>query len=235
MQDEFDFELINAKPQQSSPQPAQEPLPEPQGEMQPEDKPEVPAQPAKKKLTRAQSFFKDIRDVLVIVCVFMLVYMLLFRNVVVVGSSMYDTLQEGDYLIILNNLVYREPKQGDIIVASKDSFRGGECIIKRVIATEGQLIDIDFHTGTVYVDGKALDEPYLYTPTTGSAEMTFPLLVPEGCLFVMGDNRKDSMDSRDPQIGLIDQREILGRAIFLMLPGKDHNGDRDLGRIGVID
>ncbi len=210
-----------------------QPLPQP---VEPESQPQTPAEnkPAQKKPTRAQAFFKDIRDVLVVVCVFMLVYMLLFRNVVVVGSSMYDTLQEGDYLLILNNLVYRQPKQGDIIVASKDSFRGGECIIKRVIATEGQTIDIDFATGTVYVDGKALDEPYLYTPTTRPEGMKFPMQIPEGCLFVMGDNREGSQDSRDPAIGLIHEQEVLGKAFFLLLPGRDGSGQRDYDRLGVI-
>lgn len=222
-----DFELIQGSAQYMETATEPEVQPEPVPEPQPETKPV-------KKLTRAQSFFKDVRDVLVIVCVFMVVYMLLLRNVVVVGSSMYDTLHHGDYLLILNNLVYQEPKQGDIIVASKDSFRNGECIIKRVIATEGQKVDIDFATGTVYVDDKPLDEPYVYTPTTRPEGMQFPLIVDEGCIFVMGDNRKDSKDSRDPEIGLIDKREVLGKAIFLLLPGRDSSGQRDYGRIGVV-
>ena len=222
-----DFELIQGSAQYMETATEPEVQPEPVPEPQPETKPV-------KKLTRAQSFFKDVRDVLVIVCVFMVVYMLLLRNVVVVGSSMYDTLHHGDYLLILNNLVYQEPKQGDIIVASKDSFRNGECIIKRVIATEGQKVDIDFATGTVYVDDKPLDEPYVYTPTTRPEGMQFPLIVDEGWIFVMGDNRKDSKDSRDPEIGLIDKREVLGKAIFLLLPGRDSSGQRDYGRIGVV-
>jgi signal peptidase I len=192
-------------------------------------------QPA--KLTRAQSFFKDVRDILLVVAVFMLVYVLFFRAVVVVGDSMYDTLVDGDRLLVLNNFLYRDPKPGDIIVASKDSFRDGECIIKRVIATEGQVVDIDFKTGTVTVDGVILDEPYLYTPTKLPEGVKFPLVVAEGCVFVMGDNRMHSKDSRDPDIGQIDRREILGRAILLLWPGtgsKDHPMDFSLGRIGVV-
>ena len=192
-------------------------------------------QPA--KLTRAQSFFKDVRDILLVVAVFMLVYVLFFRAVVVVGDSMYDTLVDGDRLLVLNNFLYRDPKPGDIIVASKDSFRDGECIIKRVIATEGQVVDIDFKTGTVTVDGVILDEPYLHTPTKLPEGVKFPLVVAEGCVFVMGDNRMHSMDSRDPDIGQIDRREILGRAILLLWPGtgsKDHPMDFSLGRIGVV-
>ena len=198
-----------------------------------------PANPAEeapqKKLPWPQSLFKDAKDILVIVGVFMLVYVLFFRAVVVVGDSMYDTLVSGDRLLVVSNLVYRQPKQGDIIVASKDSFRNGECIIKRVIATEGQEVDIDFITGTVYVDGVALQEDYIYSATLRAEGMVFPLTVEEGCVFVMGDNRMDSMDSRDPEIGLLDVREILGKAVFLILPGEDHLGNRDFGRIGGLE
>ena len=191
--------------------------------------------PAKRKLSPQQMLFKDVKDILLVIGVFMLVYVLFFRAVVVVGDSMYDTLCSGDRLLVINNFIYRNPKQGDIIVASKDSFRNGECIIKRVIATEGQEVNIDFFTGTVYVDGEALDEPYLYTETLNAEGMQFPLIVEEGCLFVMGDNRRVSKDSRDPDIGLIDEREILGKAIFLLFPGQDSRGERKISRIGVIE
>lgn len=190
-----------------------------------------------KKLTKVQTFFKDAKDIFYILAVFMLVYVLCFRAVVVVGDSMFDTLVQGDRLLLVSNLLYTEPKQGDIIVASKDSFRNGECIIKRVIATEGQVVDIDFTTGTVYVDGEVLEENYLYSGTYYAEGMKFPLTVDEGCIFVMGDNRMDSKDSRSPEIGLIDEREILGKAIFLLLPGtgsSDNPVEFDLGRIGVV-
>ena len=223
MEDNFDFEL-----------PGGQQMPE----IQPEPVAEQENKPARKKLTKAQQLFKDMKDVLVIVTVFMLVYVLFFRAVVVVGDSMYNTLASGDYLLVLNNLVYKNPQRGDIIVASKDSFRGGECIIKRVIATGGQEVNIDFRTGKVYVDGEVIDEPYLHTPTTRPEGMQFPLVVEEGCLFVMGDNRLDSMDSRDPLIGLIDEREVLGRAIFLLWPGRGTDkcpAEFELGRIGGLD
>lgn len=191
-----------------------------------------------KKLTRRQSLFKDFRDIFVVVTVFMLVYVLFFRAVVVVGNSMYDTLVSGDRLLVLNNFVYRNPQPGDVIVASKDSFHDGECIVKRVIATEGQVVDIDFESRTVYVDGEALEESYAFFRTDDRRPMmqegmSFPLVVDEGCVFVMGDNRNDSKDSRNPEIGLIDVREILGKAIFMLFPGAD-DGARDFGRIGVI-
>ncbi len=192
--------------------------------------------PEKKKPTRAQSLFKDVRDILIILVTFMLVYVLFFRVVVVVGDSMNNTLIDGDRLVLISGLLYNNPKQGDVVVACKDSFRDGEPIIKRVIATEGQTVDIDFKTGTVYVDGVALDEQYISTPTITNEGMDFPLTVSEGCVFVMGDNRGDSLDSRSPQIGLIDEREILGKAIFLLIPGTD-GGEYgfDITRIGVVD
>lgn len=188
-----------------------------------------------KKLNWKQSLILDLHDVLYVLAAFMIVYMLFFRVVVVVGPSMYDTLVDGDRLVLLSNVLYNEPKQGDIIVASKDSFRNGECIVKRVIATEGQEVFIDFEAGIVYVDGIALEEEYVYTPTTRQEGMIFPLTVDEGHVFVLGDNRGDSMDSRDPSIGLIDEREILGKAIFLLMPGNNKGTEEaNYDRIGVI-
>lgn len=188
------------------------------------------------KLTWQQNLMLDLRDLMYVLATFMLVYMLFFRVVIVVGPSMYNTLVDGDRLVLLNSAVYTEPKQGDIIVASKQSFENGECIVKRVIATEGQYVDIDFVTGVVYVDGVALEEDYVYTPTTLDEGVSFPLYVDKGHLFVMGDNRNSSKDSRNPQIGLIDEREVLGKAIFLLMPGTNRGTEApQYDRIGVID
>jgi len=165
----------------------------------------------------------------------LLVFLLLFRVIVVSGPSMNQTLVNGDYLLLINNILYTQPKQGDVVVAAKESFKNGEPIIKRVIATEGQWVDIDFETGIVYVNGNALDEPYVNTPTNLYEGVEFPLMVDEGCIFVMGDNRNESKDSRSPEIGLIDQREILGKAIFLFLPGKDPVTEKmNFKRIGAV-
>ena len=186
------------------------------------------------KLTWQQRIIVDLHDLIYVLAGFMLVYMLLFRVVVVVGPSMKNTLVDGDRLVLLSNTFYHNPKQGDIVVASKDSFKDGECIIKRVIATEGQKVDIDFHRGVVIVDDVELQEPYTRTLTTLWEGMNFPTVVPEGCVFVLGDNRDGSKDSRDPQIGFIDEREILGKAIFLMMPGTDGGQiEADYSRIGV--
>ena len=164
------------------------------------------------------------------------IFTLCFRITCVDGRSMNHTLMDGDYVLLLNDFLCGDYEQGDVIVASKESFRNGERIIKRVIATEGQWVDINFDTGTVKVDGKVLDEPYISTPTVTPEGLTFPLRVEDGCVFVLGDNRELSMDSRHPQIGQIDCREIVGKAIFIFFPGKSvDSGERDFGRIGGID
>lgn len=175
-----------------------------------------------------------LHDLVYLMAVVLVVFLLCFRVVIVSGSSMNDTLIQGDYLLLISSTLYQNPKQGDIIVASKDSYKDGEAIVKRVIATEGQIVDINFKTGVVYVDGIALDEPYTKTSTNLQEGISFPLKVEEGCIFVMGDNRNISKDSRDPEIGLIDTREILGRAIFLFFPGAEENKNREFGRIGAI-
>ena len=190
------------------------------------------------QLTWQQTILVYLHDMVSLLTVLMVLFVLLFRIVVVSGSSMYDTLWSGDYLLVLSRAVCGELEYGDVIVASKDSFNDGEPIIKRVIATEGQTVDIDFEAGVVYVDGVALDEPYTYTATNVEEGMEFPLTVGEGCVFAMGDNRNRSMDSRAPEIGQIDQREILGQAVYLFFPGTgegEYDGPRDFSRIGVLN
>lgn len=183
----------------------------------------------------SQSILECVHDVVYIMAVVLIVFTFFIRVVIVSGDSMFDTLADGDYLLVLNNPVCGTLEQGDIVVASMERFRGGEPIVKRVIATEGQVVDIDFNAGVVYVDGEALSEPYTYTGTTISEGMKFPLVVSEGCLFLMGDNRNESMDSRNPDIGLVDTREVLGKVIWLMIPGDGtwkHPMPRDFSRIG---
>ena len=176
-----------------------------------------------------------LHDLVMYVSVILIVFLLLFRIIVVSGDSMFSSLLDGDYLLLFSNTFYHEPKQGDVIVISKDSYDNGAPIVKRVIAVEGQIVDIDFDLGVVYVDGLPLDEPYVNTPTNRAEGVDFPLLVEEGCCFVLGDNRNDSKDSRHPDIGLVDRREILGKAVLLVFPGTDDGMmPRDFVRIGVI-
>ena len=132
------------------------------------------------------------------------------------------------------------------IQSTKESFDDGKPIVKRVIATEGQWVDINFAEGIVYVGDDldnlvALEEPYTKSLTTNPEGVTFPLQVSEGSIFVLGDNRERSKDSRSPEIGLIDEREILGKVIFLFYPGTNGvnasgkpNVPREFGRIGVV-
>lgn len=189
------------------------------------------------KLTWQQNILVTFRDIIYVLAGFMVVYMLFFRTVVVVGPSMNNTLVDGDRLVLLSNSLYKEPKQGDIIVASKNSFRGGECIVKRVIATEGQWVSFDATTGVIMVDGRVLDESdYLSIIPHYNNQKSFSKQVPEGKVFVMGDNRDNSLDSRSEQIGFIDEREILGKAIFLMWPGdKQGTQEPSFDRIGAVD
>ena len=179
-----------------------------------------------------------LHDMVFMLGTIMVVFLLLFRMVVVSGPSMYSTLWDGDWLLVLSSAVYQNPQKGDIIIASKQTYNDGEPIVKRVIATEGQKVDIDFEGGIVYVNDVALEEDYTYTMTNIDEGMSFPLIVSEGCVFAMGDNRNKSRDSRYPDIGLIDKREILGKAVFLIYPGTGempYGGPRDLDRIGVLN
>lgn len=148
-----------------------------------------------------------------LICV--LVFAFFIRIIGIIGDSMNPTFEDGDSVVI-SDLFY-EPQQGDVIVLRKLSFKD-EPIIKRVIATEGQTVKIDFDNGIVYVDDVALDEPYILEPTTRALDFDGSVTVPENCVFVMGDNRNDSLDSRFSLIGCIDEREILGKVLFRILP-----------------
>ena len=189
-------------------------------------------------LTWKQTLLLYLHDLIYMLAAIMIVFLLLFRMVVVSGPSMFGTLWDGDWLLVLGNVFYQNPEAGDVIIASKDSFNYGEPIVKRVIATEGQKVDIDFEAGIVYVNDVALEEDYTYTMTNVEEGMAFPLIVSENCVFAMGDNRNRSRDSRYPDIGLIDKREILGKAVFLIYPGvgeAPYGGPREYNRIGVLN
>ncbi len=171
-----------------------------------------------------------------------IIFSLVFRVATIDGDSMKNTLHGANKLtgavgdkVIITNLNYT-PEQGDIVVVSRNventvdsQSSSAEPIIKRVIAVGGQTVNIDFSKGIVYVDGAALKEDYISTPTTDKYEVDFPLYVPEGYIFVLGDNRGDSLDSRSSRIGengLIDTRYVLGHAVFRIFP---------FDRIGRLD
>jgi len=176
-----------------------------------------------------------LHDLVYLLMALLIVFLVVFRLIVVSGDSMYSTLVDGDYILLLSNVFYREPQHGDIVVISKQNFDDGAPIVKRVIAKEGQIVDIDFEQGIVYVDGLPLQEDYISSLTTVYEGVDFPVIVEEGCIFVLGDNRGVSKDSRNPEIGFVDNREVLGKAIFLLLPGTNHDlSEPNFGRIGVI-
>lgn len=131
------------------------------------------------------------------------------------GSSMLPTLHNNDYLFCIK--LFYEPQRGDIVIISKSNLEGKN-LVKRVIAKENDSIRIDFDQGEVFVNGELLKENYINTPTNLQANWDYPKIIPKGKLFVMGDNRNSSVDSRVDAIGLIDQQAILGRAILITLP-----------------
>ena len=156
------------------------------------------------------------------------------RLIGVDGHSMLPTLQNGDRMLVLNAMLYHDYQYGDVVVLRKDTFLK-EPIVKRVIATAGQTVDIDFDSGTVYVEGEALREDYVNELTFLEEGTEFPLTVPEGHIFVMGDNRNRSSDSRDSNLGTVDTSYVIGRAVAVAFPGVDEETlKRDFRRIGVI-
>ena len=156
------------------------------------------------------------------------------RLIGVDGHSMVPTLQHGDRLLVLNSMFYDDYQYGDIVILTKETFLSAP-IVKRVIAVGGQTVDIDFESGSVYVDGKLLNEPYINALTFQEEGVEFPVVVPEGSIFVMGDNRNHSDDSRNSRLGTVDTRYVIGKAVFLAFPGPDvRTEERDFGRIGVI-
>ena len=158
-----------------------------------------------------------------------LIFVFVLRVVSVSGYSMYPTLVNSDYVALLSNVIYNgsDIKDGDVVVALAPRF-DDKPLVKRVIATAGETVDIDFEKGIVYVDGVALEEPYLgeamVQPISPYMSITY-MEVPEGSIFVMGDNRNGSNDSRDTRLGTVDERYVLGKALFVAFPL------RDLGRI----
>lgn len=172
-----------------------------------------------------QETYEWIQCVVVALICCVLIFVFVARVIDVVGNSMVPTLEWYDKVIITR--LAGDYERGDIVVLQKDSFRE-EPIVKRIIAVEGQTIDIDFENGIVYVDGEPLDEPYVNELTYEPEDFESyerPLVIPEGCVFVMGDNRNNSTDSRRETIGCVDTRNILGKVIFRILP---------LNKIGAI-
>ena len=165
-----------------------------------------------------------LQTLVVAVVSIVLVFTFIGRITRVDGTSMVDTLHDGDLLIL--QTLGCHPKQGDIVVLNKTSDKTyallrGDPIVKRVIAVGGQTLEIDYASSTVYVDGEALDEPYItqaMLPKSGPYSGQTPVKVPEGELFVMGDNRNGSTDSRVEALGTVNEGYVMGRALCIVYP-----------------
>ncbi len=179
---------------------------------------EEPEEKDEKKSSPLSPFFDIVSIVATAAVIVAISFIFLFRTVGVSGDSMFPTLHNGDRLIL--SAFVTQPKYGDIVVTCQPSAYSyvESTLVKRVIATEGQTVDIDFDNGKVFVDGKELDEPYIAEPTRERESFTSPVTVPEGYIFVMGDNRNNSTDSRDYRVGLIREEYVMGKALFRIAP-----------------
>ena len=164
------------------------------------------------------AIFDWVKNIIMTIIIAFLCFTFLFRVVRVDGTSMYDTLKNDD-LLIVSDLFYT-PHNSDIVVI--DHAEGIDTpIVKRVIAIEGQTIKLDYQNNKVIVDGETLNEPYIYNDVTFGSQMVnydIPEVVPEGKVFVMGDNRDVSLDSRNARVKLIDVKDIIGKAQFVYFP-----------------
>ena len=192
-------------------------------------------QEQERKTVRGRDLYEWIQSLVGSVLLVVAIFTFGIRMLGVDGHSMLNTLQHGDRLMVVNPIFYHDYKYGDIVILRKTGVFDNEPIVKRVIATGGQTVDIDFSEGVVYVDGEALEEDYIREPTYTAEGTEFPLTVPEGSIFVMGDNRNGSSDSRDYRLGTVDTRYVIGKAAFLLFPGLDYDTEkRNFSRIGVI-
>ena len=192
-------------------------------------------QEQEKQTAKGRDLYEWVQSLVGSVLMVVAIFTFVIRMMGVDGHSMLNTLQHGDRLLVVNSMLYHDYKYGDIVILRKNGVFDDDPIVKRVIAVEGQTVDIDFAEGIVYVDGEALEEDYIREPTYTAEGTEFPLTVPEGSIFVMGDNRNGSSDSRDYRLGTVDTRYVIGKAAVLIFPGPDSETEkRDFKRIGVI-
>lgn len=183
-----------------------------------------PTVPAGELLTRSGKQIRqksgalyDIASTLTVALIFVsLVFTFLFRQVTVMGDSMNDTLFDQDRLLV-SCLFYSEPERGDIVIVDRYAE---EPLIKRVIAVAGDSVYIHPVSGALMLNGEAVQEDYIHY-TNFQYDLTEEVVVPDGCVFVMGDHRNDSLDSRSASVGFVDVRDIAGKALFRIRPLSD--------------
>lgn len=176
-----------------------------------------------KKENKKESFLSSLYDWIEVVSISVIIVIMIFTFVArlstVDGDSMYPTLIDGERLIV-SDLFY-SPENGDIVVLQEKNAFFTSPLVKRIIAQEGQTIDFDYENWGVYVDGVKLTEPYINRELEkamknyGSPDS---VTVPEGHIFVMGDNRNHSTDSRDSLVGFVEYDEIIGKVVFRLFP-----------------
>lgn len=180
-----------------------------------------------------QSLFEWLELLAIVLVIIVTLFTFVVSIVGVDGSSMYPTLHNRD-LMLVQRIAYT-PQQGDVIVLRKDNTFANQALVKRVIATGGQTVYIDYDANTITVDGEVLEEPYLnyeFDDLYGSDYMADRVdldpqyvnqafTVPEGCVFVCGDNRNHSSDSRVAQLGIVDERYVIGRVLMVFFPFAD--------------
>ena len=156
---------------------------------------------------RVQRFVIALQSIAVIIVVLLIFYMLMGISTVQ-GNSMYPTYKSGD-VVLVNSLFYKNPKKNDIITFKLNN----KYYIKRVIGVAGDTVDIDYADGKIIINGEEQNEDYIYEPIKKKAEIEFPQTVPEDMIFVLGDNRNNSNDSRSKKIGMIPINKIKGKVI----------------------
>ena len=167
-----------------------------------------------------QELFGELKVLVVVLTATILIFHFLTQLIVVVGSSMYPTLYDGD-LVLAWRLNY-QPETGDVVIVHKETDVIHENIVKRVIATGGQTVELDYDQNAVYVDGVRREEDYINLEEADPMEVRGDVVsidVPEGSVFVMGDNRNHSTDSRfTVELGIVDEGYVIGKALFVFFP-----------------
>ena len=170
---------------------------------------------ANMKKISIKEIYETAESVIIAFLVIAVLILFFFRVVSVDGDSMLPNLHHGDRIITTN--FFYNPEKGDIVVVDKNT-NYGKPLIKRVIADEGDKIFIDYSTGDVFVNDEKISENYIFEKINVQNKENVEMIVPDGYLFVMGDNRNNSMDSRDSAIGIINEKNILGKALLQIYP-----------------